>query len=98
MIQSREPVPRESKLLHEFTRCYDYLNQFLPPDKKMIYHPWDMSRAYKEFGPPPIMSEVTAGPHADWRHVVQEEEGRHWGVGGYRRRVSGSDWVFPFWA
>ena len=47
-VKSREPVPRESKLLHEYSRCVEYLNQFLPPDKKIIYYPWDMSRAYKE--------------------------------------------------
>ncbi|KAF8306902.1 hypothetical protein DL93DRAFT_2065154 [Clavulina sp. PMI_390] len=48
LIKSREPVPRESKLLKEYTKCIDYLNQFLPADKKLIYHPWDMSKAYKE--------------------------------------------------
>lgn len=48
LIKKREPQPRESKLLEEYTGCYNYLNQFLPDDKKMIYRPWDMSRAYKE--------------------------------------------------
>ncbi|KAH8107843.1 polyphosphoinositide phosphatase [Cristinia sonorae] len=48
LIKKREPVPRESKLLDEYTQCVEYLNQFLPPDKKMVYRPWDMSRAYKE--------------------------------------------------
>ncbi|KAF8330313.1 SacI homology domain-containing protein [Cantharellus anzutake] len=48
LIKSREPTPRESKLLYEYTRCVEYLNQFLPEDKKMHYHAWDMSRAYKE--------------------------------------------------
>ncbi|KAG6837048.1 hypothetical protein H0H93_015619 [Arthromyces matolae] len=47
LIKRREPVPRESKLLHEYTECVRYLNQFLPPDK-MVYRAWDMSRAYKE--------------------------------------------------
>lgn len=48
LIKCREPQPRESKLLDEYTRCVDYLNQFLPVGKKMEYRPWDMSRAYKE--------------------------------------------------
>jgi hypothetical protein len=49
LIKRREPVPRESKLLDEYTQCVAYLNQFLPADKKMIYRAWDMSRAYKEY-------------------------------------------------
>lgn len=48
LIKKREPVPRESKLLDEYTQCVRYLNQFLPQDKKMVYRAWDMSRAYKE--------------------------------------------------
>ncbi|GJJ09043.1 hypothetical protein Clacol_003265 [Clathrus columnatus] len=48
LIKSREPQPRESKLLHEYGHCVSYLNQFLPDGKKMIYIAWDMSRAYKE--------------------------------------------------
>lgn len=48
LIKRREPVPRESKLLDEYTQCVHYLNQFLPDDKKMVYLAWDMSRAYKE--------------------------------------------------
>lgn len=48
LIKRREPVKRESKLLDEYTHCIDYLNQFLPKGKKMIYHPYDMARAYKE--------------------------------------------------
>ncbi|PPQ90287.1 hypothetical protein CVT25_013112 [Psilocybe cyanescens] len=48
LIKKREPVPRESKLLDEYTQCVRYLNQFLPHGKKMVYRPWDMSRAYKE--------------------------------------------------
>ncbi|KAL4063987.1 SacI homology domain-containing protein [Scleroderma yunnanense] len=48
LIKRREPVPRESKLLDEYTQCIRYLNQFLPEGKKMEYRPWDMSRAYKE--------------------------------------------------
>lgn len=49
LIKRREPVPRESKLLDEYTQCVRYLNQFLPRDKKMVYRAWDMSRAYKEW-------------------------------------------------
>lgn len=49
LIKKREPVKRESKLLDEFTLCVEYLNQFLPKGKKMMYRAWDMSRAYKEF-------------------------------------------------
>ncbi|KAI0054065.1 hypothetical protein FA95DRAFT_1480269 [Auriscalpium vulgare] len=48
LIKKREPQPRESKLLDEYTHCVDYLNQFLPPGQKMVYRAWDMSRAYKE--------------------------------------------------
>lgn len=51
LIKKREPVARESKLLDEYTQCVEYLNQFLPPDKRMEYRPWDMSRAYKECVP-----------------------------------------------
>ncbi|EIN05856.1 polyphosphoinositide phosphatase [Punctularia strigosozonata HHB-11173 SS5] len=48
LIKEREPQPRESKLLDEYTQCIKYLNQFLPPEKKLRYRAWDMSRAYKE--------------------------------------------------
>ncbi|KAN0140820.1 SacI homology domain containing protein [Lactarius tabidus] len=48
LIKKREPQPRESKLLEEYTHCVNFLNQFLPEGKKMVYHAWDMSRAYKE--------------------------------------------------
>ncbi|KAI0071223.1 hypothetical protein K474DRAFT_1712651 [Panus rudis PR-1116 ss-1] len=48
LIKRREPQPRESKLLDEYTQCVEYLNQFLPKDKRIIYRAWDMSRAYKE--------------------------------------------------
>ncbi|KAI9375653.1 SacI homology domain-containing protein [Aspergillus egyptiacus] len=47
LIKSRERTPRESKLLKEYTNAVEYLNQFLPEDKKLIYKPWDMSRAAK---------------------------------------------------
>ncbi|EMD35062.1 hypothetical protein CERSUDRAFT_54339 [Gelatoporia subvermispora B] len=48
LIKKREPQPRESKLGEEYTQCVRYLNQFLPPEKRMVYRAWDMSRAYKE--------------------------------------------------
>lgn len=48
LIKKREAQRRESKLLDEYTVCVEYLNQFLPKGKKMMYRAWDMSRAYKE--------------------------------------------------
>ena len=47
LIKSRERTPRESKLLKEYTNAINYLNQFLPEDKKITYKAWDMSRASK---------------------------------------------------
>lgn len=47
LVKARERTPRESKLLHEFTNAINYLNQFLPVDKKLIHKAWDMSRASK---------------------------------------------------
>lgn len=47
LIKAREKIPRESKLLNEYTNAVKYLNQFLPEDKKIIYRAWDMSRASK---------------------------------------------------
>ncbi|KAK4651528.1 phosphatidylinositol-3,5-bisphosphate 5-phosphatase [Podospora pseudocomata] len=47
LVKSRERTPRESKLLEEYTRAINYLNQFLPADKKIIHRAWDMSRAAK---------------------------------------------------
>ncbi|KAF9892465.1 phosphatidylinositol-3,5-bisphosphate 5-phosphatase [Aspergillus nanangensis] len=47
LIKSRERTPRESKLGNEYTNAINYLNQFLPEDKKIIHKPWDMSRASK---------------------------------------------------
>jgi hypothetical protein len=48
-FQWREP--REAKLLFEYSQCVDYLNQFLPEGKKLLYRAWDMSQAYKESVP-----------------------------------------------
>jgi phosphatidylinositol 3,5-bisphosphate 5-phosphatase len=47
LVKSRERTPREKKLLDEYTNAINYLNQFLQADKKIIHHPWDMSRASK---------------------------------------------------
>lgn len=47
LVKARERTPRESKLLVEYTKAIDYLNQFLPDDKKLIHRAWDMSRAAK---------------------------------------------------
>ncbi|PHH77356.1 hypothetical protein CDD83_4141 [Cordyceps sp. RAO-2017] len=50
LIKSKERQPRESKLLEEYTHAIDYLNQFLPPEKRIIHKAWDMSRASKVRG------------------------------------------------
>lgn len=47
LVKSREHVPRESKLLAEYGACVDYLNQFLPKDKRMRYIAFDMASAAK---------------------------------------------------
>jgi phosphatidylinositol 3,5-bisphosphate 5-phosphatase len=47
LIKQKERIPRETKLLGEYKSAVDYLNQFLPPQKKIIYRAWDMSRAQK---------------------------------------------------
>ncbi|KAK4462779.1 Polyphosphoinositide phosphatase [Cladorrhinum samala] len=47
LVKARERTPRESKLLEEYTKAINYLNQFLPDDKKIIHRAWDMSRAAK---------------------------------------------------
>ncbi|KAJ9155115.1 Polyphosphoinositide phosphatase [Pleurostoma richardsiae] len=48
LVKARERTPRESKLLDEYTRAVAYLNQFLPEGRRIIYRPWDMSRAAKD--------------------------------------------------
>lgn len=47
--QGKEPVARESKLLHAYAECVAYLNQFLPAEeeKKLRYIAWDMAQATK---------------------------------------------------
>lgn len=47
LVKAKERTPRESKLLVEFTKAIEYLNQFLPQDKKIIHKAWDMGRASK---------------------------------------------------
>lgn len=47
LIKAKEKTPRESLLLKEFSECIEYLNQFLPDDKKIWHIKWDMSRASK---------------------------------------------------
>ncbi|KAF9193375.1 phosphatidylinositol-3,5-bisphosphate 5-phosphatase [Haplosporangium sp. Z 767] len=47
LIKAKEKTPRESLLLKEFTECIEYLNQFLPEEKKIWHIRWDMSRASK---------------------------------------------------
>ncbi|KAI1168658.1 SacI homology domain-containing protein [Nemania serpens] len=47
LVKARERTPRESKLLNEYTKAINYLNQFLPQEHKIIHKAWDMSRAAK---------------------------------------------------
>ncbi|KAF9114232.1 phosphatidylinositol-3,5-bisphosphate 5-phosphatase [Mortierella sp. AM989] len=47
LIKAKEKTARESLLLKEFEECIEYLNQFLPEDKKIWHIKWDMSRASK---------------------------------------------------
>ena len=50
LIKARERTPRESKLLSEYLKALDFLNQSLPSDKKILYKAFDMSRAAKTRG------------------------------------------------
>ena len=56
-------MPREAKLLDEYTVAIRYLNQFLPEDKRIIHHHWDMSRAAKTRGHDVIgdLAEIAKG-------------------------------------
>ncbi|RUS21146.1 hypothetical protein BC937DRAFT_93466 [Endogone sp. FLAS-F59071] len=47
LIKQKEKTPRESILLGEFSAAINYLNQFLPEEKKIQHIAWDMSRASK---------------------------------------------------
>ncbi|KAG0228051.1 phosphatidylinositol-3,5-bisphosphate 5-phosphatase [Mortierella sp. GBA43] len=42
LIKAKEKTPRESLLLQEFTECIEYLNQFLPEEKKIWHIRWDI--------------------------------------------------------
>jgi len=50
LIKQRERTQREAKLLHEYKRALDYLNQSLPKDKRILYEAFDMARASKTRG------------------------------------------------
>lgn len=47
VLQKKETHKRESILGKEFEEAINYLNQFLPEDKRIRYIAWDMSRAAK---------------------------------------------------
>ncbi|CAO3675787.1 unnamed protein product [Umbelopsis ramanniana] len=47
LIKQKEKTKRESILGKEFAEAIQYLNQFLPDEKKIKYIAWDMSRASK---------------------------------------------------
>jgi hypothetical protein len=90
LIKRREPVPRESKLLDEYTQCVKYLNQFLPRDKKMVYRAWDMSRAYKEW------VKASIFPISIYRPTFRQENARRYQLPRrHRRRINPTNWVFP---
>uniref|UniRef100_A0A0W0FVL4 Putative polyphosphoinositide phosphatase n=1 Tax=Moniliophthora roreri TaxID=221103 RepID=A0A0W0FVL4_MONRR len=102
LIKSKEPVPRESKLLVEYKQCTRYLNQFLPPGKKMIHRDWDMSRAYKQKTQDVIsyledLAEESiqrtgffhSGPEPYWHHLQRDEdEEMHDKCTSWRRTIS----------
>ncbi|KAM9925707.1 hypothetical protein OXX80_010824 [Metschnikowia pulcherrima] len=44
LIKTKEKQPRESKLCQHFESCIAYLNQFLPTEKRLQYHSFDMSK------------------------------------------------------
>ena len=50
LVKARERTPRESKLLAEYQKAVEYLNQSLPTDKRIRYRAYDMSRAAKTRG------------------------------------------------
>ncbi|KAI9314055.1 SacI homology domain-containing protein [Dichotomocladium elegans] len=50
LIKQKESHKRESILGTEFEQAIQYLNQFLPEDKRIKYIAWDMSRASKRQG------------------------------------------------
>lgn len=48
LIKTKEKQPRELKLNMHFECCIQYLNQFLPPENKLIYYSFDMSKHSKK--------------------------------------------------
>lgn len=48
LIKTKERTPRELKLNLHFENCIKYLNQFLPVNKKLQYHSFDMSKHSKK--------------------------------------------------
>lgn len=48
LIKTKEKQPRELKLNLKFQDCISYLGQFLPQDKKLVYHSFDMSKHSKK--------------------------------------------------
>lgn len=48
LIKTKEKQPRELKLNQHFENCITYLNQFLPPEVKLRYHSFDMSKHSKK--------------------------------------------------
>jgi hypothetical protein len=47
LVKHHESTKREGILLEEYAQAIQYLNQFLPTDKKIRYIAFDMSRAAK---------------------------------------------------
>ncbi|WPK26240.1 hypothetical protein PUMCH_003589 [Australozyma saopauloensis] len=48
LIKTKERTPRELKLNQHFESCIKYLNQFLPLEKRLQYHSFDMSKHSKK--------------------------------------------------
>ena len=77
LIKARERTPRESKLLVEFEKGIDYLNQSLPKDKHILYKAFDMSRASKTRG-----GDVIGALEIIAKGVVEQTEFFHNGEEG----------------
>jgi hypothetical protein len=93
LIKKREPQPRESKLLDEYTHCVNFLNQFLPAGKKMVYHAWDMSRAYKEYA-----SHQAFSTNFSFISTVSQENPRRYQLSGRPgRRIYPNNRFLPLW-
>lgn len=89
LIKKREPQPRESKLLQEYTNCVNYLKQFLPDDKNMVYRPWDMSYAYKQ-----KTQDVIGALEVSFdKFVLGSDECQS--TAGHRGREYHDDWILP---